>query len=81
MPTVLQVRGYRFGFFSSDWHEPYHVHVTKGGCEAKFWLRPVRFVENYGFRAHELRTTFGILQEHEDEICRAWDEFFGETQG
>jgi len=71
MPTVLRIRGYRVGFYSTDWNEPYHVHVSRGGAAAKFWLRPVRLARNGGFRAHELRTIALILEQHEEEICRA----------
>jgi len=44
---------------------------------AKFWLRPVRLARYGGFRAHELRTIALILEQHEEEICRAWDARFG----
>lgn len=76
MPDVLRIRGFRIGFFSSDWHEPYHVHVSKRGCAAKFWLRPVRLARNGGFRPHELRQIAIILERHEEAICRAWDAWF-----
>ena len=77
MPTVLRIRGYRFGFYAADWHEPPHVHVSKRGCAAKLWVRPVELESNYGFRPDELRTIVRILERHENEILQAWDEFFG----
>ncbi len=76
MPTVLRVKGYRFGFFSADWNEPPHVHVSKRGCAAKFWLGPVQLAANYGFRPDELREITLILENHETEIRKAWDEYF-----
>ena len=43
MPVVLRVNGYKFFFYEADVaNEPPHVHVTKEGNEAKFWLDPVR---------------------------------------
>ena len=48
MPTVLRIQGYRVGFFSADWDEPPHVHVTKGGNTGKFWLKPVQLAFNAG---------------------------------
>jgi hypothetical protein len=38
MPTVLKREGYWFYFFSNegDPREPPHVHVRRGGDEAKF---------------------------------------------
>lgn len=41
MPTLLQIEGYRFYFFSDERHEPPHVHVRKGDSVAKLWLRPI----------------------------------------
>jgi uncharacterized lipoprotein YmbA len=43
MPVVLRVAGYKFFFYQADIaNEPPHVHVTKEGNEAKFWLDPVK---------------------------------------
>jgi hypothetical protein len=77
MPTVLRIRGYRVGFFATDWREPIHVHVSKRGCAAKFWMDPVALDANYGFRPDELREIFRILEHHENEIRQTWNEFFG----
>lgn len=74
---MLRIRGYRFGFYAADWHEPPHVHVSKRGCAAKLWVRPVELESNYGFRPNELRSIVRILESHENEILQAWDEFFG----
>ena len=39
MPVVLRVNGYKFFFYEADLvNEPPHVHITKDGNEAKFWL-------------------------------------------
>jgi len=35
MPTLFIVFGFRFMFCSND-YEPIHVHVIKGGSEARF---------------------------------------------
>jgi hypothetical protein len=43
MPTVVMVRGWRVFFYSEEGNEPIHVHVRKGDCEAKFWLRVDEF--------------------------------------
>lgn len=74
MPTVLRVRGYRIGFYSSEPDEPPHVHVQKTGCEAKFWLAPVQLSWNKGFREAELREIVKILEAHEAELLEAWNE-------
>ncbi len=74
MPTVLRVKGYRIGFYSSEPDEPAHVHVHKSGHEAKFWLGPVQLSWNKGFREAELREIARILEMHETELIEAWNE-------
>lgn len=76
MPTVLRDGPYRFAFFSSDWTEPPHVHVFRDDAYAKFWLNPVRFDSSHGLQAFEVRRIELLVARHEDEILRAWDEFF-----
>ena len=74
MPTVLRVKGYRIGFYSSEPDEPAHVHVLKAGHEAKFWLGPVQLSWNKGFREAELRGIARILATHEAKLIEAWNE-------
>jgi hypothetical protein len=74
VPTILREKGYRIGFYSSEPDEPAHVHVTKAGCEAKFWLGPVQLEWNKGFRDGELRDLVRILETHEPQLIRAWNE-------
>jgi hypothetical protein len=74
VPTVLRVKGYRIGFYSSEPDEPVHVHVIKSGCEAKFWLSPVQLSWNKGFRDAELRQIARILEAHETELLEASNE-------
>ena len=77
MPTVLRLNGYRFGFFSADGDEPPHLHVSKAGAQAKFWLQPVGLADNHGFRRHELREIETILTEHQTTLLQAWHDYFG----
>jgi hypothetical protein len=74
VPTVLRVKGYRIGFYSSEPNEPAHMHVQKAGNEAKFWLAPVQLSWNKGFREAELREIARILEEHEAELIELWNE-------
>jgi hypothetical protein len=39
-PKPLLEDGYSFYFFSNENNEPPHVHVSKGGGKAKWWLTP-----------------------------------------
>jgi len=72
VPTVLRVKGYRIGFYSSEPDELAHVH--KAGHEAKFWLGPVQLSWNKGFREAELRGIAQILATHEAKLIEAWNE-------
>ena len=74
MPTVLRVKGYRIGFYSSEPDEPAHMHVQKAGNEAKFWLAPVQLSWNKGFREVELREIARILEAREAELIELWNE-------
>ncbi len=74
MPTILREKGYRIGFYSSEPDEPAHVHVIKGGCEAKFWLAPPQLSWNKGFRETDLREIANILETHETKLLKAWNE-------
>lgn len=75
-PTVLRVAGFRFYFFSRE--EPrVHVHVQHADGEAKFWMEPrVELCANYGLKSHELAEAQRLVEEHLDEISRAWARHF-----
>ena len=76
MPTVLRVGPYRFFFYAGDGGEPRHVHVARDTSTAKFWLEPIRLQESGGFRGAELNRLAALVQEHQDTLVRAWDEYF-----
>jgi Domain of unknown function (DUF4160) len=81
VPTVFRRSGYRFFFFSNegDPREPLHVHVRRGGNEAKFWLVPeVAVADSFGFTASELNALLRIVREERPQIVRAWNGYFGE---
>ena len=60
MPTVLRIKGYRIGFFSADADEPPHVHVDKGGGQAKFWLEPLQLAKDAGLSRRQLNEVYDI---------------------
>ncbi|RPH53452.1 DUF4160 domain-containing protein [bacterium] len=76
-PTIFREKGFRFFFFSRE--EPrIHVHVHCGHGEAKFWLEPaIELAQNYGLTMSDLRVVQGLVEEHADEIKRAWQRHFG----
>jgi hypothetical protein len=80
VPTLFRHGGYRFFFFSNEGEpqEPMHVHVRRGGDEAKFWLEPeVVVADSFGFNAPELNSLLKLVRRQRARIERAWDEHFG----
>jgi hypothetical protein len=76
MPTVLEIEGFRFFFYSADRNEPPHIHVRKAGQEAKFWLDPIRPAQLGRFKQSELRRMINILEENQEHILERWNEQF-----
>ena len=55
-----------------------HVHVHCGHGEAKFWMEPqIELAQNYGLTDREIRQARNLIEEHDDEIRRAWQKHFG----
>jgi hypothetical protein len=79
MPVVFYENGYRFHFYSNegDPREPVHIHVTKDGSNAKFWLYPdVAMAYSHGFSGQILGALVGIVTAHRSEIEEAWHDHF-----
>lgn len=76
MPTLLRVGGSRFFFYSSEGHEPPHIHVEKGDGEAKLWLQPVEVVYSYRLTPAELRRVQELTVEHQAVFVERWNEHF-----
>jgi hypothetical protein len=78
-PTVLRTGPYRFFFFfSSDTHEPPHIHVEREAKRAKIWLEPVEVEKNDGVGERELVRIIVIVEDHCEDFLRAWHDFFGD---
>lgn len=76
MPTVLRVGRFRFFFFSNEGQEPPHIHIKAGDDEAKYWLQPVCLAANYGFNTAELNQIQRLIQDHQQELEEAWNDYF-----
>ena len=76
MPVILRVRGYKFWFYEADLDEPPHVHVERDNCLAKFWLAPVRFQRNRGFKSSELQKIEDVIEQNQEQLMEKWDGFF-----
>ena len=76
MPTVLRIGRFRFFFFSNEGQEPPHIHVKAGSDEAKYWLVPVALETNYGFSSRDLTEIEKHVQDHQQELLEAWNDYF-----
>jgi hypothetical protein len=79
MPVVFRFDGFRFHFYSNegDPREPIHIHVTRAGADAKFWLFPeLELAYNRGFDARTIWRLHEIVTSHRSEIEEAWHEHF-----
>jgi hypothetical protein len=77
-PTIFREKGYRFYFLSNE--EPrIHVHVTCDKGEAKFWLEPiVTLATSFGLNPRKLSELQKIIEEHENDIVKAWRKHFSQ---
>jgi Domain of unknown function (DUF4160) len=51
--------------------------VQHANGEAKFWLEPtIEGALNYGLKPRQIREVEQVIEEHLDEIRRAWDAHF-----
>lgn len=78
-PTVLLVGGFRFYFFSREESRLHvHVHVQHAAGEAKVWLEPrVELAATHGLGPRRTRRAIRLVEEHRDDIRRAWRQHFG----
>lgn len=76
-PDDLREGPFRFYFFSREETRMHvHVHATTG--EAKFWLEPrIELARNYGLSMRQVNAALRLIQEHEDDIRKAWKTHFG----
>ncbi|MDZ4857000.1 MAG: DUF4160 domain-containing protein [Nitrospirota bacterium] len=52
------------------------MHCERG--EAKFWLEPnIELAQNSGMATRQIRVAKNLIEEHDDEICDAWEKHFG----
>jgi hypothetical protein len=71
-PTVFREGGFRFYFFSRE-ESRMHIHISGQGGEAKFWIEPcIELAQNFGLSEMELRKVGKLIEEHEDDIRKAW---------
>lgn len=58
-------------------HGPGHVHVFKGGAEAKINLSPVTVAEVWKMKKPSVRRAKHILTENQSYLPEKWEEING----
>jgi ribosomal protein L16/L10AE len=77
MPTVLEMFGMRFYFYSRE-HEPMHVHVENADGRAKFYLEPeIKLAENKGIKSKDLKIAENTIEKYLEKIVNEWKERHG----
>ncbi len=80
MPTIFEIFGLRFFFFSGD-HAPIHVHVVKGDDDAKIAIKPeIKLVYNNGLKVGDLKKALKLSEMYKSEIIEAWNKYFDENE-
>ena len=75
MPTIFEIFGLRFFFYSDD-HAPIHVHVVKGDDDAKIQIEPeVKLVYNHGLKAKDLKRALELAEMYKEEIVDVWNKY------
>jgi len=55
-----------------------HVHVHCADGEAKFWIEPaIELAQASGMSDRQVRTAQSLVEAHQHEIGRAWQQYFG----
>ena len=76
-PSIFRAKGYRFYFLSNE-EDRIHIHVTCEDGEAKFWIEPtISLAVSYGLNVRKLNEIQKIVEEHKNEIIKAWQRHFG----
>ena len=75
MPTLLNIFGLRF-YFYSDEHTPVHVHIENSDGKAKINLVPsIEVVENKNIKAKDIKKALAIIDLYKDEVTNEWNKY------
>ena len=76
MPTVFELFGLRFFFYSDD-HPPIHVHVERDDDEAKIAVEPeVKLVYNHGLKEQDVKRALKLVKMYKAEIVETWTQHY-----
>lgn len=75
MPTVLNIYGLKFYFYSNE-ESRMHIHVAYDGNRLKIWLDTFEIAENKGFNIKQMNRALKIVRKNEEKFKKAWETFF-----
>lgn len=78
MPTVLKIRSFRFAIRFND-HAPAHVHVYKGGGQAKIEIGAAqpRLMRVWNMSASDVRTAIELATDNYRLLVTEWKKIHG----
>jgi len=78
MPTLLDIFGLRF-YFYSDEHLPIHVHIENADGKAKINLVPtIEIIENRNIKQKDLKKAMSVIELYKEDFVKAWKEYHDE---
>ncbi len=77
MPTLFELFGMRFYFYSSE-HLPIHVHIKNGDGKAKINVESLEVVENQGIKPKDIKKALKLTKIYQEEIISKWNQYHGE---
>ncbi len=77
MPTIINIFGLRFFFYSEE-HLPIHVHVVDGDGRVKIQIYPeIKLVSNEGMKPRNVKRALQLAEMYQEEIINKWEEYHG----
>ena len=75
MPTLLNIFGLRF-YFYSDEHLPIHVHIENSDGKAKINLVPsIELVENNSIKPKDVKKAMKVIELYKDDFITEWNKY------
>ena len=74
MPTLLNIKGFKFFFYANE-HPPPHVHVMNSSGWAKIELETGTVIYS-SLKKQELRECLELLKMNRQEFLEVWNDWF-----
>ncbi len=75
MPTIF-ISGYKFRFYSSDVHEPPHVHVIHDETRRKSGSNRFNWNTIAAYSRPALNRVLKLTEQNQARLLEAWHEYF-----